>query len=73
MNDAPTVQISREAFSALVRLTTELEEVLETIDCLNDTGLMASIRRAEADVEAGRTTRIETPSDLDRLWADDDR
>lgn len=69
MDDTATVQISREAFETLCRLRAELDEVLETIDCLNDPGLMASLRRSEEDRREGRTTRIESSADLDRLWA----
>ncbi len=69
MDDTATVQISREAFETLCRLRAELDEVLETIDCLNDPDLMASIRRSEEDRREGRTTRIESSADLDRLWA----
>jgi len=69
LDETATVQISREAFETLCRLRAELDEVLETIDCLNDPDLMASIRRSGEDKSEGRTTRIESSADLDRLWA----
>lgn len=69
MDDTATVQISREAFETLCRLRAELDEVLETIDCLNAPDLIASIRRSDEDRHEGRTTRIESSADLDRLWA----
>jgi hypothetical protein len=71
MVDTSTVQISREAFDTLLRLRGELDEVIETIECLNDPELMASIRRSEQDVRDGKTTRITSADDIDRLWSDD--
>lgn len=69
MDETTTVQISREAFETLCRLRAELDEVLETIDCLNDHDLMASIDRSEEDRREGRNTRLESSADLDRIWA----
>jgi len=69
MDETATVQISREAFETLCRLRAELDEGLETIDCLNDPELMASLRRSGEDRREGRTTGIESSADLDRLWA----
>ncbi len=69
MDETTTVQISREAFETLCRLRAELDEVLETIDCLNDHDLMASIDRSEEDRREGRITRLESSADLDRIWA----
>ncbi len=71
MDETATVQISREAFETLCRLRAELDEVLETIDCLNDHDLMASINRSEEDRREGRTTRLESSADLDRIWTGD--
>ena len=69
MDEPATMQISHEAFETLCRLKVELDEVLETIECLNIPDLMASIGRSEEDRHEGRTTRIESSADLDRLWA----
>ncbi|HJH26733.1 MAG TPA: hypothetical protein C5S37_08165, partial [Methanophagales archaeon] len=46
--------ISPDAFNTLVKLKEELEEVIETIEIMNDRALMAGLKRSKKDVEEGR-------------------
>jgi antitoxin YefM len=64
------VVITRHGHPAAVMLSLEdLESLEETLAVLSDPELMAAIREADADVAAGRTTRMseqEALAELDR-------
>ena len=64
------VVITRHGHPAAVMLSLEdLESLEETLAVLSDPELMAAIREADADVAAGRTTRLskqEALAELDR-------
>jgi hypothetical protein len=60
--------ISPEAFSTLVKLKEELEEVIETIEIINDKELMEGLKRSKRDVEEGRVYELKNIDELDEIW-----
>jgi len=52
--------ISPDAFSTLVKLKEELEDVIETIEIMNDRALMAGLKRSKKDVEEGQVCEVRT-------------
>ena len=60
--------ISPEAFNTLVKLKEELEEVLETIEIINDKELMEGLKRSKRDVEEGRIYELKNVDDFDKIW-----
>ena len=60
--------ISPSAFNALVKLKEELEDVIETIEIMNDRELMAGLKRSKKDVEGGRVYELKNVDDLDDIW-----
>jgi hypothetical protein len=60
--------ISPEAFNTLVKLKEELEDVIETIEIMNDKELMEGLRRSKRDVEEGRVYELKNVDDLDEIW-----
>lgn len=51
---AGNVLLSNEDRALLLKVSNLLEEILETLDILEDKDMMKSIREAEEDVKAGR-------------------
>jgi len=60
--------ISPEAFYTLVKLKEELEEVIETIEIINDKELMEGLKRSKMDVEEGRVYELKNVDDFDEIW-----
>ncbi len=60
--------ISPDAFYTLVKLKEELEEVIETIEIMNDRALMVGLKRSKKDVEEGRVYELKNVDDLDEIW-----
>lgn len=60
--------ISPDAFNTLVKLKEELEDVIETIEIMNDRALMAGLKRSKKDVEEGRVYELKSVDDLDEIW-----
>ena len=60
--------ISPEAFYTLVKLKEELEEVIETIEIINDKKLMEGLKRSKRDVEEGRIYELKNVDDFDEIW-----
>lgn len=60
--------ISPDAFNTLVKLKEELEEVIETIEIMNDRALMAGLKRSKKDVEEGRIYELKNVDELDEIW-----
>ena len=60
--------ISPSAFNTLVKLKEELEDVIETIEIMNDRALMAGLKRSKKDVEEGRVYELKNVDDLDEIW-----
>jgi len=60
--------ISPEAFYTLVKLKEELEEVIETIEIINDKELMEGLKRSKKDVEEGRVYELKNVDELDEIW-----
>ena len=60
--------ISPEAFYTLVKLKEELEEVIETIEIINDKELMEGLKRSKRDVEEGRIYELKNVDDFDEIW-----
>jgi hypothetical protein len=56
---ASGVLLTDEDRSLLFKVSSLLEEILETLDILEDKDLMGSIREAEEDVKAGRVRSYE--------------
>ena len=60
--------ISPDAFNTLVKLKEELEDVIETIEIMNDKALMAGLKRSMKDVEEGRVYELKNVDDFDENW-----
>ena len=60
--------ISPDAFYTLVKLKEELEDVIETIEIMNDKELMEGLKRSKKDVEEGRVYELKNVDDLDEIW-----
>ena len=60
--------ISPDAFNTLVKLKEELEDVIETIEIMNDKELMEGLRRSKKDVEEGRIYELKNVDELDEIW-----
>jgi hypothetical protein len=60
--------ISPDAFNTLVKLKEELEEVIETIEIMNDEELMEGLKRSKKDVEEGRVYELKNVDELDEIW-----
>ena len=60
--------ISTDAFNTLVKLKEELEEVIETIEIMNDRELMEGLKRSKKDVEEGRIYELKNIDELDEIW-----
>jgi len=60
--------ISPSAFNTLVKLKEELEDVIETIEIMNDRALMAGLKRSMKDVEEGRVYELKNVDELDEIW-----
>ena len=60
--------ISPDAFNTLVKLKEELEDVIETIEIMNDRALMAGLKRSMKDVEEGRVYELKNVDELDEIW-----
>jgi predicted CopG family antitoxin len=60
--------ISPDAYNTLVKLKEELEDVIETIEIMNDRELMDGLKRSKKDVEEGRVYELKNVDDLDELW-----
>ena len=60
--------ISPDAFNTLVKLKEELEEVIETIEIMNDRELMEGLKRSKKDVEEGRVYELKNVDELDEIW-----
>jgi hypothetical protein len=60
-----------DAFNTLVKLKEEIEEIedmIETIEMMNDRELMAGLKRSKKDVEEGRVYELKNVDDLDEIW-----
>ena len=75
MTEAKTISImkgeltiSSDAFYTLVKLKEELEEVIETIEIMNDKELMEGLKRSKKDVEEGRVYELKNIGELDEIW-----
>ena len=60
--------ITPDAFNTLVKLKEELEDVIETIEIMNDRALIAGLKRSKKDVEEGRVYELKSVDDLDEIW-----
>jgi len=60
--------ISPDAFNTLVKLKEELEEVIETIEIMNDKKLMEGLKRSKKDVKEGRVYELKNVDKLDEIW-----
>ena len=60
--------ISPSAFNTLVKLKEELEDVIETIEIMNDRELMEGLKRSKKDVEEGRAYELKNVDELDEIW-----
>ncbi|HDN68174.1 MAG: hypothetical protein ACXQT6_02500 [Candidatus Methanospirareceae archaeon] len=60
--------ISPEVFNTLVKLREELEDVIETIEIMNDRELMEGLERSKKDFEEGRVYELKNVGDLDEIW-----
>jgi hypothetical protein len=60
--------ISPGAFNTLVKLKEELEEVIETIEIMNDKELNEGLKRSKKDVEEGRVYELKNVDELDEIW-----
>ena len=60
--------ISPDAFNTLVKLKVELENVIETIEIMNDSELTEGLKRSKKDVEKGRVYELENADELDEIW-----
>ena len=60
--------ISPDAFNTLLKLKEELEDVIETIEIMNDKELMEGLKRSMKDVEEGRVYELKNVDDFDEIW-----
>jgi len=60
--------ISPSAFNTLVKLKEELEDVIETIEIMNDRELKEGLERSKKDVEEGRVYELKNVDELDEIW-----
>jgi len=60
--------ISPDAFYTLVKLKEELEEVIETIEIMNDKELMGGLKTSKKDVEEGMVYELKNVDELDIIW-----
>ncbi|NQE54065.1 hypothetical protein C5S29_10780 [ANME-1 cluster archaeon GoMg3.2] len=60
--------ITPDAFSTLVKLKEELEDVIETIEIMNDRALMEGLKKSKRDVEEGRIYELKNVDDFDEIW-----
>ncbi|NOR77502.1 MAG: hypothetical protein GQ523_03565 [Methanophagales archaeon] len=59
--------ISPDAFYTLVKLKEEFEEVIETIEIMNDRELMEGLKMSKKDVEEGRIYELKNVDELDEI------
>ena len=50
--------VTQDIFENLKKIREELDEVIESIDIMNDENLMKGITRAKEDVKAGRVHEL---------------
>ena len=60
--------ISSDLFNALIKLKEELEDVIETIEIMNDEELMEGLKRSREDMKAGRVYELSDLDELDEIW-----
>jgi hypothetical protein len=60
--------ITPDAFNTLVKLKEELEDVIETIEIMNDKELMEGLKKSKKDVEEGRVYELKNVDELDEIW-----
>ena len=60
--------ISPDAFNILVKLKEELEDLIETIEIMNDKELMDGLKRSKKNVDEGRVYDLRNIDDLDEIW-----
>ena len=60
--------ITPDAFNTLLKLKEELEDVIETIEIMNDKELMEGLKRSMKDVEEGRVYELKNVDDFDEIW-----
>jgi len=60
--------ISSDLFNALIKLKVELEDVIETIEIMNDEELMEGLKRSREDMKAGRVYELSDLDELDEIW-----
>ena len=60
--------ITPDAFNTLVKLKEELEDVIETIEIMNDRELKEGLERSKKDVEEGRVYELKNVDELDEIW-----
>jgi len=73
MTEAKTIMkgeltISPDAFNTLVKLKEELEEVIETVEIMNDKELMEGLKRSKKDIKEGRIYELKNADELDEIW-----
>ena len=57
--------VSKDVFDALIRIREELDQIIESIEIMNDKELMEGIDRAIKDVEKGKIYELK---DIDELF-----
>ena len=57
--------VSKEVFDALIRIREELDQIIESIEIMNDKELMEGIDRAIKDVKNGKIYELK---DIDELF-----
>jgi len=62
------IVISRDVFKEMIRLRDELDGLIETIEIMNDPGLIRGIKRGQADAKAGRVHELRSVTNLDEVW-----
>lgn len=67
-NNKGELTISPDVFNTLVKLKEELEEVIETIEIMNNKELMEGLKRSRKDVEEGRVYELKNVDELDEIW-----
>ena len=60
--------ISSDAFNTLIKLKEELEEVIETIEIMNDTELMKGLKKSKNDLKESRVYELKNVDELDEIW-----
>jgi len=63
------IVVNKRVFNDMLKVSEEIEGIIETLDIINDRELLKGIERSKKQVKEGRTHELKTVDDLDKVWS----